>query len=158
MGAPKGNKFAKGNKGGGNLTLFKPEYIESAYNYALLGVTDTQLGKFYKVTEQTIITWKKKHKEFALALKRGKEDADAQVTKSLFKRATGYETEETKVFLYKGKPIKVTIDKHIPPETIACIYWLNNRQPDKWRNKTDHEPDKTLSIRIVEDGDSDKAA
>jgi hypothetical protein len=28
MGAPKGNKFAKSNRGGGRPTLYKPQYAE----------------------------------------------------------------------------------------------------------------------------------
>ncbi|EFB1429709.1 terminase, partial [Escherichia coli] len=29
--------------------------------------------------------------------------------------------------------------KYYPPDTTAAIFWLKNRQKDKWRDKVDHE-------------------
>lgn len=152
----KGNTNAKGNKGGGRFSLYKSEYAEQAENYALLGVTDAQLAKFFKVTEPTINTWKRKFPEFLLALKKGKDMADSSVAKSLYQRAVGYEHSETKVFLFKGKPVKVEIKKHVPPEPVACIYWLNNRQPDKWKNRWEADTSKAMTVRIIDDGDNGK--
>lgn len=27
----------------------------------------------------------------------------------------------------------------MPPDTTSCIFWLKNRQKDKWRDKTEQE-------------------
>ena len=51
---PKSEKHA-----GGRPTAYKPEYVEQAYNYCLLGAIDVQLANFFRVTEKTINTWKK---------------------------------------------------------------------------------------------------
>ncbi|MDX8127993.1 helix-turn-helix domain-containing protein [Methylomonas sp. OY6] len=121
----------------GRPTALKPEFIDQAYNYCLLGATDAQLAGFFGVSEKTINTWKKQAPEFADSLKRGKTLADAQVANSLFHRATGYSHPETKVNIADGQVILTDVTKHHPPDTTAAIFWLKNRQPDKWRDKVE---------------------
>ncbi len=133
--AVKGNKYALGNKGGGRKPSFKQEYIELAYNYALLGAKDVDLATFFDVSEQTINNWKKQHKEFFLALKKGKHEADASIANSLYHRAKGYTHKEEKIFVDKGEVIRVETEKHYPPDTAAMFIWLKNRRPDLWRDK-----------------------
>lgn len=115
---------------------YKPEYDELAYNYALLGVTDKQLAEFFDVSEVTINEWKKVHPSFLKSLKDGKSIADAQVAKSLFKRALGCSHPETKIATRDGQ-ITDTLDveKHYAPDPTAAIFWLKNRQPEIWRDK-----------------------
>lgn len=136
------------NKSAGRPTTFKPEYVEQAYNYCLLGAIDTQMAEFFKVSEKTINAWKKSQPEFADALRRGKTMADAQVAGSLFKRATGYSHPETHINCYEGEIIQTEVTKHYPPDTTACIFWLKNRQSDKWRDKVElaatHKLDKEM--------------
>lgn len=122
---------------GGRPAAYKPEYTDQAYNYCLLGATDAQLADFFKVSEKTINTWKKNHPEFVDGLKRGKNMADSNVALSLYKRATGYSHPETHINCYEGEIIKTELTKHYAPDTTACIFWLKNRQPDKWRDKVE---------------------
>jgi len=129
---PKSEKHA-----GGRPTAYKPEYVEQAYNYCLLGAIDVQLANFFRVTEKTINTWKKSHPEFADALRRGKTIADAEVAHALYKRATGYAHPEMQVNCYQGEIIKTELTKHYAPDTTACIFWLKNRQPDQWKDKVE---------------------
>jgi hypothetical protein len=126
--------------GRGRPTLFKPAYIQQAYDYcAVFGASDKQLAEYFKVTESTLNLWKLQHPEFSESLKRGKDEFDTQnVEKSLLKRAMGY-----------------TLDgKHYPADTTACIFWLKNRQPDKWRDKQELEHSGDLKINIVNYGDN----
>jgi hypothetical protein len=120
---------------GGRPSVFRQEYIELAYNYCLLGATDEQLAGFFNVTRSTISAWKTKQPKFLSALKRGKIEADAQVARSLFKRATGYSHPETHVSNYQGEITLTELVKHYPPDTTACIYWLKNRRPESWKDK-----------------------
>jgi uncharacterized protein YjcR len=60
MSAPKGNKNALGNRGGGRETTYSPEYAEKAFKIALLGATDKELADILGVSETTINAWKKK--------------------------------------------------------------------------------------------------
>ena len=46
-------------------------------------------------------------------------------------------------------------DEKTPPDTTACIFWLKNRQPDKWRDKQDMNID-AKGINIVVGSDEDK--
>jgi hypothetical protein len=126
---------------GGRPTAYKPEYAKEAYEYcAIFGADDKMLAKKFGVAESTLYLWKLKHNEFSEALKRGKDAFDTQhVEKSLLKRAMGY-----------------TLDgKHYPPDTTACIFWLKNRQPRKWRDKQELEHTGELKINIVNYGDTD---
>ena len=87
----------------GRKTKYKQEYDELAFNYCLLGAKDTQLAEFFNVTEQTINNWKKDHPSFFESIKKGKQDADAEVANSLFHRAKGYSHPEVKVFNNQGE-------------------------------------------------------
>ena len=139
MPAPKGNKHAKGNKGGGRPSKYKKEYAAMAERIALLGATDAELAAVFNVGETTINAWKKAHVEFSEALKKGKVFADARVAERLFNRALGYSHPEDKIFNNNGEPMVVPTTKHYPPDTTACIFWLKNRQKDQWRDKQEHE-------------------
>lgn len=147
MPAPKGNKHATGNKGGGRKTSYKPEYVKIAAQLCLLGATDKNIADALGVCETTINKWKNKHVEFSEALKEGKSVADAKVEHSLYERACGYSVPEEKVFCIQGEIITHQFRKHYPPETTACIFWLKNRKPDEWREQ------RNSTIEILTDED-----
>lgn len=119
----------------GRPSKYKPEYVEQARNYCALGATDAEIAKFLDVNEATVNRWKTRYPEFCEALKDGKMVADAAVTESLFRRATGYSHEYEKIFVHEGEPVRVATTKHYPPDTTACIFWLKNRRPQLWRDK-----------------------
>ena len=74
----------------------------------------------------------KKYSEISESLKSNKEIADIAVENALYKRAIGYQyTETTKE---AGKVVK-TVVKEVAPDTTAQIFWLKNRQPERWRDK-----------------------
>lgn len=114
---------------------YKKEYDELAYNYCLLGAIDQDLATFFEVTEQTINNWKKRHKSFFESIKKGKELADAKVASSLFNRAIGFEYIETKTEDTGKGSRETTVNKLIAGDVTAQIFWLKNRQPEKWRDK-----------------------
>lgn len=137
MPAPKGNKNAVGNKGGGRPSRFKAEYVEIAERLCKLGLTDAELALAFDVGETTINAWKRDHVEFSEALKKGKFIADANVAERLYQRAMGYTHEAVKIFANPstGDEKIVPFVEHYPPDTTAAIFWLKNRQPAKWRDK-----------------------
>lgn len=147
--AAKGNKNAVGNKGGGRKSDFKPEYCEAAIKLCKLGATDKELADFFKVSEQTINTWKLKHPDFSLALKEGKELADANVADRLYQRAMGYEHEDTYFSNYQGVVSETKTVKHYPPDSTAAIFWLKNRRPKEWRDKQEIEFPGTISLQVT---------
>lgn len=135
----------------GRLTDYKPEYDEQAYKLTLLGAIDKQLADFFDVTEQTINNWKLAHESFFESIKKGKEQADAKVAESLYHRALGYHHPEDKVFNDGGQPMIVPTTKHYPPDPTACIFWLKNRQPAAWREKTEVKHSGGLTLTSILD-------
>lgn len=104
---------------------------------ARLGMIDIDMARELGIAESTFQKWKTDHPEFAKAITRGKEHPDDIVEAALFRRALGYEyVEETEELNAEGDMILTKrYHKHMPSETLASIYWLNNRRSDKWRQR-----------------------
>jgi hypothetical protein len=100
------------------------------------GYTDRQVAKTIGVSRQALHNWKKKDPDFFYTIKEAKDIADEIVINSLYARATGYNVVEEKLFHSFGKTVREKTLKHYPPDVAACIYWLNNRRPEEWRNSS----------------------
>jgi len=121
----------------GRPTKYQDSYPKQAEKLCMLGATNADIADFFEVSERTIDRWKKSNEEFCRALKVGKEHADNRVERSLYERAMGYSHPDVHISNFKSE-IKLTeITKHYPPDTTACIFWLKNRQPDAWRDKSE---------------------
>lgn len=120
---------------GGRPTKFKPEFCEQAEKLCKLGATDAEMSDFFQIATSTLYEWKLEYEEFSEAIKRGKLLADAEVASKLYHRAIGYSHPDVHVSQYEGQVTITDIEKHYAPDTQAAIHWLNNRQPDRWRNK-----------------------
>jgi hypothetical protein len=120
---------------GGRPSCYCEKYEEQAYKLALLGATDKELADFFGVCEATINNWKLSFPKFLESIKKGKIQADAEVAEKLFKRATGYEHPEEKIFCQEGEIIRADTTKHYPPDTGAAFIWLKNRR--MWTDRTD---------------------
>ena len=135
----------------GRPSSYKEEYAEQAYKLCLLGATDKDMADFFEVSEQTINAWKKKQPSFIESLKKGKVMADSNVAQKLYKRANGYEYTEKKIErdADSGKVFKETLTtKQVAADTTAQIFWLKNRQPDKWRDKQEFEHSETSAEAV----------
>jgi hypothetical protein len=122
---------------GGRPTLYKPEYADQARKLCLLGSTDKELADFFEITEATLNNWKTEHPEFFESLREGKELADAKVADRLYQRALGYEHPEVHISNYQGMITETPITKVYPPDATSAIFWLKNRQRNKWRDKVE---------------------
>jgi len=116
---------------------FKPEFVEQARHLCRLGATDAELADFFKVTVSTVALWKVQHKAFSDALRPSKATADKRVEMSLYRRAVGYECDETDIRVVDGKVVQTPIRRRYPPDTTACIFWLKNRNRKDWRDRID---------------------
>lgn len=118
------------------------------------------------VTVKTFYEWQARFEQFREAVKRGKAPVDIQVENALLKRALGYEYTERhikrKVLGYEIKngqrvPIlgkesyEEVVTKQVIPDTLAQIYWLKNRRPDKWRDKPTEENMGTEPVKVIFD-------
>lgn len=114
------------------------------------GLTDEQIAKNLGIGYTTLKEYKNKYPSFLATLKRGKEVVDTEVENALLKKALG--SKETlkkpvklKQVIYSdaGKKLKefeeiVMVEEEvlITPDTTAQIFWLKNRKPGVWRDKT----------------------
>jgi hypothetical protein len=125
----------------GRPTDYREEYNMQAEKLCKLGATDKELADFFEVCEDTINEWKKVHPEFSESIKKGKILADAEVADRLYQRAMGFEhdSEEIKVMFDRETNEqyieRIPIKKIYPPDAVAAIFWLKNRQKKKWRDK-----------------------
>ena len=127
-------------------TKYKPEFVEQAEKLCRLGATDAEMADFLKINVATLYRWQTRHGEFCEALKVGKDVADDRVEMSLFHRACGYSHPDVDIRVVNGKIVKTEIIKHYPPDVTACIFWLKNRRPAEWRDKTEHTLEAGKSI------------
>lgn len=118
----------------GRKSAFTPELGERLIRiFRDEGLTDAQAAKKVGVTERTLNNWKVQFPSFFQSLKEAKRDSDQEVEDALRHRAVGYSHPEEKIFVFEGMPIRVPTTKHYPPDTSAAIFWLSNRQPERWR-------------------------
>ena len=125
----------------GRPSSYKPEFPEQARELTLLGATNDDLARFFKVAGSTIDKWIKEKPEFSGAVKEGRERADAMVAQRLFARAMGYEHEAVKIVAdaKTGSVVQVPYTERFAPDTTAAIFWLKNRRPDLWRDRKETE-------------------
>jgi transposase-like protein len=96
------------------------------------GLIDKQIAENLGVSYSTLKNWKREYPQFKEALSKGKEVVDRHVENALLKRALGFYYEEDAMSA-KGDVKKVR--KYQIPDTRAAMYWLNNRLPEKYRDK-----------------------
>ena len=116
----------------GRPTLHRPEYNEQARNHCLLGATNPQLAEVFDVSPRTIDSWIASIPEFGKAVREGRAVANAQVARSLYERAIGFQHTVKRTVLHLGQERTITNTVQFPPDTRACIFWLRNRCPENW--------------------------
>ena len=135
----------------GRPTLYRPNYAEIAYRHLTDGGLVEQLADIFDVSVATLYEWKAKHPGFFEALTLGKLGFDQQIERALHEKALGATyTDQTAIKLKDvefddmGKKLAererieiVTLQKSAPPDTTAMIFWLKNRRPHEWRDRTE---------------------
>lgn len=137
---------------GGRPTKYAESMNEQAYRLCLLSATEQEIADFFDVDIATLTRWKEAHPEFRASIVRGREYADAHVADRLYNRAMGYSHPAVKIFMPAGasEPVYAPYTEHYPPDTAAASLWLRNRQPKKWRERTEtvHEIGDNLAAAI----------
>jgi hypothetical protein len=108
------------------------EKLTQVTGWAREGCTNEMIFNNLGISQDTFYQYKKKHKEFADAVKIGKEVIDFMVENALLKSALGFKYTEEAV---TNKGDIVTIEKNQAPSNTAQIFWLKNRKPAVWRDK-----------------------
>ncbi len=137
----------------GRPTTFSKKIQAKVAKLARRGFTDAEIAELIDITEQTLNNWKKKHASFFESIKDWKTEADGKIEVSLYERACGYSHPEDKVFCHNGEELIVPTTKHYPPDPTSMIFWLKNRQPEKWRDAKQNElstkGDKPIQVDVT---------
>lgn len=114
-----------------------PETCAKIHILSRRGFTDKEIAEILDLDESTITLWKR-DPDFFMFLKQAKEFSDSIVTRSLYEKAVGYEWEEEEVVgsFKSGMEIE-KVQKRLPPDTTACIFWLKNRNRVEWGESTE---------------------
>lgn len=81
-----------------------------------------------------------------------REEMDRKVEEALYKRACGYDAEDTVVEESERGSKERSNRYHIPGDVRAMIFWLQSRRPDKWKAKPESDaPEETKGVSIVDD-------
>lgn len=132
-----------------------PEGLIKLEGWARDGLTDEQIASNIGVHRDTLNEWRKKYSVISDTLKRGKEVVDYEVENALLKRALGYTVKEEKLTKDGGV---VELEKEVPGDVTAQIFWLKNRKPDAWRDKPEEtkvqeEEKESVRIELTRNGD-----
>jgi hypothetical protein len=106
---------------------YRLENAEIAQTACAEGITELGLAVLFGVLPETIASWIATIPEFAEAVRRGSDVADAKVEAALFALATGYHLKKTEIFLVDGKPVKVETIERLAPDPQAGRFWLRHR-------------------------------
>jgi hypothetical protein len=95
------------------------------------GKTDEQIAAIIGVTPRTLWYWKTKNPDLKEDMRAAKLDADSLVEATLLQKALGW--------------------NGLPPDTTSIIFWLKNRQPEKWRDRQpDEKGDTNIQVNNVQ--------
>lgn len=116
-------------------------------------MTDQEIARELGCAVSTLYLHFSKNERFSEATKKAKHKVDGRVQRTLLERASGYtytEQQAIKVKQPDGSEIVeiVEVTKHVAPDPTAMIFWLKNRQPKEWRDKTVQEQEGTVHTKI----------
>ena len=132
----------------GRPTVFDERFIEQARIIgANLGSTNIQLAAIFGVAESTLYEWIALYPALSEAIKAGREHYDNNLVQgSLRQRAVGYSHPDVHISNYKGEITQTPITKHYPPDATSMIFWLKNRDPNRWKDKQDIEHSGVMGV------------
>ena len=117
-------------------------------SYIREGESNILACKKVGISKETFYTWINDKPDFSDSLKKARKEFRETIVQtleqSLWKRAAGYEIEESKNeyrTLKDGSKVLVKsskITKHFPPDTGALIFALTNLDPENWKNRQDN--------------------
>ena len=134
----------------GRPTKFDPAILGTVTRLCRLGATNPQIAEAIDVSEATVQRWMRSRKDFRLAVKQGKVEADMVANDNLYARCQFHRYTKTIPFKVKdvtydqGRRLRETervelveVEEVLPPDTTALIFWHKNRQPAVWRDRHD---------------------
>lgn len=139
-------------------------------------LTDAEMAKEMHISPSTYYEWLKKYPEMSEAVTRARTGADARannesVERSLLETALGgvrvlKKPMKLKTTSFDSRGRRVESEKlvyadeeiYVPPNVKAQIFWLTNREPERWRNKVEAVLPGANEMQIIFRGATDEEA
>jgi transposase-like protein len=128
----------------GAPTKYDPKtYPRIAKLLAQRGAILSEIADCFGVTTRTLSNWLNEYPEFREAVDAGNDVFNSRVERALAERAIGYSVDTEEIKVINGKIVHVPVRQYYPPNVTAIIFFLKNRQPEKWRDVQRHEVNAT---------------
>lgn len=128
--------------------------LKEVQAWARDGATGEEIAKKLGISEDRFYDYKKRYPEFLEALKPAQQ-YDDEVVNALHRNTIGQIVklkkpikvrkkifEDGKLVREEEEVITAEEEIYIHPDTMAQMYWLNNRQSSKWRQKPKEQPNQ----------------
>lgn len=127
---------------GGRPDIYNPKvHYQLIETYFSLGYIDKEVCEQIGITERTLYYWYKSHPEL-LQAKKAKKIPNKMVEAAIYKNAIGHYKEEKEIVgevdasgKFTGKRMAKISTKYIAPNVVAGIFYLKNRDPERWKDK-----------------------
>lgn len=98
-------------------------------------MTEAQIAESLGVSYRAFCDMKTKYPQLSASLKKGRKTVVERGRSALIKKAEGFEYEEKKQIIVKGRVVREEITtKYCPPDVAAINLLLKNYDPDNWAN------------------------
>jgi hypothetical protein len=152
----KKSRYSKSRKGIGGRPnhdhIFQRPAVQNFIQYLVRrDASDSEIARQINVPLTSFQRWKKKNSEFWLKADTTDASDLEKVKRSLIERATGFWVERP-VYDKLGQ-LKGTKFQYYPPSDTAIQYYLNNRDPQNWKSKVEHNhalEELPVAINFVE--------
>lgn len=114
-----------------STSFYEERFDEIAYELACRGLTQKQIAARFGIADRTLRKWMQQNSSLQEALDAGYAVAVGNVENALYRASTGF-TYEEEVVNKDGEV--VTLRKYEKPNVTAMIFYLCNRDKERWRN------------------------
>lgn len=120
--------------------LYTPEILGRLEQLAASGLNNKNICEALGIGQKTFYEWMERHPQFAHSIKKYRGLADIEVENALYKNAIGYNfiEKEKEARKINGEYVLVNTketEKHIPGNSVAQIFYLKNRMPERYKDK-----------------------
>lgn len=108
----------------------------------------TEFSDALGVDPLVIKLWCSKSPSFNTAYRSWKEHATSNIERALAKRATGFTKRTIKqVLTRQGTVEELVTEEYFAPDVSAISFWLKNRAPTEWKDKSEVDINVAANIR-----------